>query len=267
MKTKYFLHISCYFALTLQWAFSQGGSLVPTAPPQVIFKTLQEVEPRTLINSLPFTISEAGSYYLVSNLVDSTGANGITIDASDVTLDLNGFSLLGNGSGFDGININAGVENVLIQNGTIRDWTGIGIDGFSASNCIFRTLRLIENAIGLSSGNNARVEKCDARRNTTTGIGLVAGCRATDNISSENGTANLHASGNGNLIKNNQLTDGGIGLDIDGTGNHVSENTVNGNGNNYSMLEDNNLRLLISEIPETIEWDGAHVLITGNLTG
>jgi hypothetical protein len=60
-------------------------------------KTLNNVEPRTPISSLPYTISAAGSYYLTGNL--TADANGILVDANNVTIDLAGFSLIGPGSG------------------------------------------------------------------------------------------------------------------------------------------------------------------------
>ncbi len=50
------------------------------------------------ISSLPFTIDECGRYFLTDCLTGVPGQNGITINAADVTLDLNGFSLVGPGS-------------------------------------------------------------------------------------------------------------------------------------------------------------------------
>src|SRR5690349_10378629 len=82
--------------------FAQG-SLTPPGPPAPSMKTLQQVEPRTPISSLPYTITEAGSYYLTTNLVGTAGQNGITINAPRVSLDLMGFELRGVGGTFSGI--------------------------------------------------------------------------------------------------------------------------------------------------------------------
>jgi hypothetical protein len=82
------------FALTIQPAFAQG-SLTPPGAPAPTMKTLAQIEPRTPIASLPFTITNAGSYYLTTNLVGTSGTNGITIASGNVTLDLEGFALLG----------------------------------------------------------------------------------------------------------------------------------------------------------------------------
>ena len=61
-------------------------------------KTLDQVEARTIINAAntpgdannTFIISQAGSYYLTGNITGESGKNGISIQAEDVTLDLNG---------------------------------------------------------------------------------------------------------------------------------------------------------------------------------
>src|ERR1051325_5982475 len=73
------------------------GNLAPPGAPAPTMKSLAQIEPRTPISSLPFSITQPGSYYLSGNL---TGTTGITIAASGVTLDLNGFELVGGaGSG------------------------------------------------------------------------------------------------------------------------------------------------------------------------
>src|SRR5438128_65952 len=94
--------------------FAQG-SLTPPGAPAPLFKTLQQIEPRTPISSAPFTISAPGSYYLTTNL---TGGTGITISANEVNLDLMGFRLVG-GTG-NGIAVSGGRTNLVIRNGTVR---------------------------------------------------------------------------------------------------------------------------------------------------
>src|SRR5436190_21836561 len=101
------------------------GPLTPPGAPAPTMKTLDQIEPRTPISSLPFTIPAAGSYYLTGNLNGGAG-NGILIGASGVTLDLMGFELVG-GTG-DGISVSAGRANITILNGTVRNWSGDGVD-------------------------------------------------------------------------------------------------------------------------------------------
>src|SRR5262249_8399348 len=77
-------------------AVSLGGNLnPPPGPVSPTMKALDIVEPRTPISSLPFTISSPGSYYVTKDLTGTAGNNGITIGASDVHLDLMGFTLRG----------------------------------------------------------------------------------------------------------------------------------------------------------------------------
>src|SRR6187455_75010 len=78
----------------LPQAFAQGPLAPPAGPPAPSMKTLDQVEARTPISSVPFTISASGSYYFTKNLqFQNTSGNAIAISASDVTLDLNGFTL------------------------------------------------------------------------------------------------------------------------------------------------------------------------------
>ena len=81
--------------LTAGHAAAQGSLTPPGGAPAPTMKTLDQVEARTPIDSIPFTITEGGSYYLTANLTGVPLADGITVNASDVTIDLNGYTLDG----------------------------------------------------------------------------------------------------------------------------------------------------------------------------
>ena len=68
----------------------------------------------------PVTISQAGSYRLASNLTVPAGVNAIEITANDVTIDLNGFSIVGPGvfPGMTGIQ-GDGRTHIRIEHGSI----------------------------------------------------------------------------------------------------------------------------------------------------
>ena len=73
----------------------------------------------------PVTIYSPGSYRLTSDLTPSNSADAVVIDAIDVSIDLNGFRLLGNDNG-TGIAAD-GANFVTVRNGTVRDFS-IGIE-------------------------------------------------------------------------------------------------------------------------------------------
>jgi hypothetical protein len=98
------------------------GPLTPPGAPAPTMKTLSQIEARTPVSSAPFTISSSGSYYLTTNLTVSTGS-AITINANNVRLDLNGFTLSSTENPATtgcGILLSAiGVTNIAIINGFI----------------------------------------------------------------------------------------------------------------------------------------------------
>lgn len=186
----------------LSTVFAQG-SLTPPGAPAPLFKTLAQVEPRTPISSLPFSISVSGSYYLTTNLNGGAGG-GIGIGAADVTLDLMGFALVG-GTG-DGINIGSSRTNVAIRNGTVRGWSGDGIDATSLSDGLFQDLRVFSNGgNGLNAGSNSLVNFCMADKNGINGIvastaSVIQNCAARANV-----LDGIHLIPPGNIVSGGQI--------------------------------------------------------------
>ena len=109
------------FAGTTAGVLAQG-SLTPLGGPAPTMKTLDQIEARTLIpgGTAPFVINSAGSYYLTGNLAVS-GATAITVNASNVTVDLNGFTISSTASPAAGttVLIGSGRASVTVQNGNI----------------------------------------------------------------------------------------------------------------------------------------------------
>lgn len=129
-----------FAALLLPFAaFAQGPLAPPPGPPLPSMKTLDQVEARIPLTAAtaPGTagavhvISTPGSYYLTGNVQGVTGKDGILIEASNVTVDLNGFTLTGTAGSLHGIALsrsNTDRSNLTIRNGTI---TGFGERGIS----------------------------------------------------------------------------------------------------------------------------------------
>ena len=78
------------------------------------------------ITSLPCTITVPGNYCLRKNLSTSYSYRAIFISASNVTLDLNGYTLQGTGTATAsgvGVCTDSGTKMVNVQNGTIAGFS------------------------------------------------------------------------------------------------------------------------------------------------
>lgn len=119
MKTKLLLLLVSFG--TAGSLSAQGPLTPPPGPPVPTMKSLDQIEARTPISTLPYTINASGSYYLTQNLSVSTG-NGITITASDVSLDLNGFTISSTASNPSGAGIiwTNSLNNIAVRNGVIK---------------------------------------------------------------------------------------------------------------------------------------------------
>jgi hypothetical protein len=177
-----------------------------------------QVEPRTAITALPFTISKPGSYYLTTNLIGSAGLDGITIAANNVTVDLVGFALTGVAGSGAGIMVSDSRTNLTIRNGAVTGWGSHGIYAYDAFSSQFLELRLARNqGWGLTSGERSTIRDCTANENAYTGISanyhsLISGCMVTGN-----GTGGLEA-GLGGTLRDcaavNNLGDGILAGDV-----------------------------------------------------
>ena len=239
-------------------------------------------DPRTPISSLPFTISAPGSYYVTANLIATGSGAGITISADNVTLDLNGFALIGGGSGsVTGINVPSAHKNILIRNGTVRGWTNGGINASNATNSAIQGVRLSNNTAGstffgvatLSVGNGSTVKDCLVAQNTNShgisagsactvsgciaranpdgvGIRVIDSCYVVGNVSDSNGTG--MSMGSGNRIEGNSCTSNfnpGILVPFGATRNLVIRNSARANNPNYNIAASNRYGTIVNLTP------------------
>lgn len=214
-NTNHSVNMAAVLALLLgiQTVWPQGD-LTPPGAPAPTMKTLEQVEPRTPISELPYTISEPGSYYLTTNLIlwAGVGLTAISIETNFVTLDLNGFEIRAEPMQparravvVDGLH-----TNVCIRNGIIRGWNS-GVYVFLTSGVVLRDLQVFGNGTGLEADYDAVIDHCVAVGNTNDGLIASDGSLLKNCVSAGNG-------GNGIAARFSTITDcvsqdnGGAGI-------------------------------------------------------
>lgn len=195
------------------------GPIDPVAGPGPMMKTLDQIEPRFLIESLPYVIEKPGSYVLAGNaMLGSTNEHGITVQANDVVLDLGGFTLEGptDGNGEplpesgSAIHQEDAYRMLTVRNGSIQKWNDQGAEGAGM-------VRL------LGAGNqveNLTVRFCS--RGIQTGPqAIVRNCRIL-NIAEEDAAFGIQA-GPGSVVKDCTVA---VVLGAPANGIHVGRNSV-----------------------------------------
>jgi parallel beta-helix repeat protein len=173
MKTRILFQFTCALIVTafsaqLSTCLAQG-SLTPPGPPAATMLTLSQVEPRTPISSVPYTITSSGSYYLTGNFF--CGTNAITVSANEVTIDLNGFTLYGESEFATAILVPNPQWDITIRNGKFDYWH----EAVGATNAIgsrFENLQSFETYYNsFSIGANSVVAGCSVINSTLSGGG------------------------------------------------------------------------------------------------
>lgn len=190
-----------------------GGSLTPPGTPAPTMKTLDQVEPRKPISSLPYNITSPGSYYVTGNLQGGT----ISVMASGVTIDLCGFTLSGAGVVASGIAVSGGSSMLTVRNGRLVSFSQNGINGASGTT----TGTLLQDLVvadcgntGLVSGMRSTLINCVAESNRYHGIYAGEGSIIARCTSKGNGSG---SSGNGIEVARNSRV-----VDCVSTGNEAS---------------------------------------------
>lgn len=212
---------------------------------------------------LPVTVQATGSYRLTSNLlVPDATTDGIKVSAHGVSIDLNGFEILGpvtcsgnppvctpsTGSGSGVETTTNGINGVSVRNGRI---TGMGNYGvYLGSQAEVTALRLRNNrssAISVDvasivsdntitmNGNNGIVTASGSIVSGNTmvqnaGSGIFAGFNSVvhDNVARFNGVDGISALDGSTVSGNTTAYNGGDGIDAAG-GSTVQRNTSRGN--------------------------------------
>lgn len=173
------------------------GALFPPSDPAPTMRTLDQVEPRTMVNATNtpgddtslFVIRSSGSYYLTGNIAGASGKHGIAVVANNVTLDLNGFALIGpedSGIPTRGVNTITPIVNFSIRNGNVSGWTDGGVRAdFAVTRAEKLSLSNNTGSTGLTVGSGSLVTDCVARGNGT-GIRTADHCQVMNCIATDN---------------------------------------------------------------------------------
>jgi len=196
------LAVAASFGSDLSLSALAQGSLTPPGAPAPTMKTLAQIEPRTPISALPYTIEESGSYYLTGPLFSA--GPGIIVAASDVTIDLMGFTIHGSqNTNHPGIQALGGedvmLRNVVIRNGGITRF-GAGVLIQNTQSGSVRDLVIHQNAaegvilrnVGSGVCSDITVENCTITDNGSDGVRL-------------DGSGSTHGN-RSHIIRNNKIS-------------------------------------------------------------
>ncbi len=215
--------------LGLAVAARAQGPLTPPGAPAPGMKTLAQIEPRIAITSAPVTLSVPGSYYFATNLMGT-----VTLATNDITVDMMGFSI--GTTSYPAFTMNTPFRNILIRNGVVAAPATYGFDfsvSLSNANGVIEGIRIRDaGSHGILVGSGFEVRDCE-----------VTGC-------SWAGVCAFGAS----VIRDCRLTGNGYGIYLSGSGALVENNVVQGNADNYFLAANNQLNLLLCEIPESLDW-------------
>lgn len=160
------------------------------------------------------------------------GVPGVVVGAAGITIDLKGFRLRGDNSGFDGIDDSGGFGKVTVRNGVLRNFH----DGVSATGSNVSISNLVasgNSVIGIFvSGDSAKIASATAAGNGPIGI-AVSGNSASIISSRASGNAGLGISVSGNsasITSSTATGNGQEGMTVFGSAASIRSATVSGNG-------------------------------------
>ncbi len=136
-------------------------------------------------SGFPVTIGQAGSYRLTSSLTPGS-ADAISVSSSDVSVDLNGFALVGPGSLRTGI-VADDQDFLTVRNGVVHSFqTGLDVGGHARIEDL--TIRGCSSDGLVVNGGGGRVSNNLVVDNQTVGLHLATDTAYGGNVFANNGT-------------------------------------------------------------------------------
>ena len=182
----------------------------------------------------PVVLTASGSYRLTGDLQNvNTLVNAIEIDASNVVLDLGGFTVGSCSTACPVGGTGSGIEAILQENVEVRDGSVVGFPGSGillGTRGVARSLRSLDNAgTGIAGQQGSLITGCHAVDNGGFGITVGGlGTRVTNNVVSGNGAG--IGTADGGSVTDNVVTQN-VGAGILGVGSAlVRGNVVRANG-------------------------------------
>jgi hypothetical protein len=183
----------------------------------------------------PVTLDSPGHYVLTSNLeLPDANTHGVLLTASNITLDLNGFSIAcsacaGAGGSGHGITSDPGVTDATVRNGTVRDLGGSGVS-LSGQRTRVEGVRAFGNrGQGIRGGQNARVERSIVFLNFAGGISVSAHSVVKECLAASNAGEGIETTMGGVVERNVSSDNAGDGFQTD-LGSVLTANVSSFNG-------------------------------------
>lgn len=235
-----------FLAIALAASIAPAGPLNPPAGPVApTQKPLAEIEPRIAINAVNtpsgpgarYRITKPGSYYLTGNLENFNVENAIQVDLDTeglVTIDLNGFSVIGREGTLNGIDVDGPFQpRVVLKNGHVTMFDGNGVDMTGAENATIENVESTRNsgrgfvigsgsitsckaqfnsAGGFKTGAVATLTNCQAATTGPIGFETLADCTLVDCTAKGSGNHGFSCTSNCNLARCSAVGNGGNGM-------------------------------------------------------
>jgi parallel beta-helix repeat protein len=154
----------------------------------------------------PATLSRPGRYKLGGNLTVPALMNGIEITASDVTIDLNGFTISSAtaGQAASGIVALQGAGVLRVINGTISGFSGAGITK-SPGRAVIEDMRILANTRNLELPADSQVRNSTIANGGDVGVRCYGTCLIENNIITGNAITGVSLEKGGGTVLGNVI--------------------------------------------------------------